>query len=247
MQEVEQPKSFLKTLKKPEFTLIVLVFCMFLIRSEFFTKSNKDQLKTTSNQNLYSMFSILNILSFIPGPFFGKLTDKIGILWIVLILNSFGLAMYAFIMFDTVVTKGIGLICFFMYTSFCLSNLYCYINVVFAPQHFGKLTGIASMIGGLWSLSSIGWYNLSTGTLISWKPNNFLLVDGLMICFGVISMILWIIMFRLNKKQKAKSHFFTRLQTQQSKNIVASIEAPKLVVKDVYTPKTEGKSTEISP
>eukprot|EP00922_Rhytidocystis_sp_ex-Travisia-forbesii_P048777 GHVS01072648.1.p1 GENE.GHVS01072648.1~~GHVS01072648.1.p1 ORF type:complete len:630 (+),score=42.22 GHVS01072648.1:235-2124(+) len=198
---VEQPgrgrkeESYLDQLKKPEFLLIVPFFCICLIRGEFFSKSNREMLVTSSGNNVYEIFTILNIMTFIPGPIFGKLCDTIGILWVILIINTDGIFMYFFVIFDAYASKLISTIFFFVYTSFVLSNLYCYVADTFPAEHFGKLTGLASLCGGMFTLTSMGFYRMSTGdTFESLGAYQFAPACAIMIAFGILNFGLWTIM-----------------------------------------------------
>ncbi|PHJ22096.1 major facilitator family protein [Cystoisospora suis] len=201
--------TFLSSLKSKEFLLIVPCFLIALLRAEFYTKSNKEQLQVVhiengveTSSNVYQMFSILNILSFLPGPMFGKLTDKYGILLVITILNTCGIFLYIFVMPNVLACKGISTLIYFIYCSFVLSNLYCYVAINFPSEFFGKLTGLASLIGGVFSLTSIGWYKLSSDTLIDMFPDNFLIVDGIMIAFGLINCFIIYQMFREQKRKR---------------------------------------------
>eukprot|EP00921_Rhytidocystis_pertsovi_P002991 GHVQ01004987.1.p1 GENE.GHVQ01004987.1~~GHVQ01004987.1.p1 ORF type:complete len:665 (+),score=76.74 GHVQ01004987.1:972-2966(+) len=186
--------SYVSNLKRPEFLLMLPFFCLCLIRAEFYSKSNKEVLVTSDGDNVYELFSIFNILSFIPGPILGRLCDKIGILWVVMILNVDGIFVYLFALFDNHSCKVISVLFFFVYTSFVLSNLYCYIADVFPTEHFGKLTGLASMVGGLFTLSSIGFYRMSTGDL------GFTPAICIMISFGLLNIVLWWFMYSRQRK-----------------------------------------------
>eukprot|EP00922_Rhytidocystis_sp_ex-Travisia-forbesii_P048774 GHVS01072645.1.p1 GENE.GHVS01072645.1~~GHVS01072645.1.p1 ORF type:complete len:610 (+),score=39.54 GHVS01072645.1:301-2130(+) len=200
-----QRESYLAQLKKPQFILIVPFFCLCLIRGEFYSKSNRDMLITSSGNNVYEIFTILNILTFIPGPIFGKLCDTIGILWVILIINTDGIFMYFFVIFDSYACKLISTLFFFVYTSFVLSNLYCYVADTFPAEYFGKLTGLASLCGGMFTLTSMGFYRMSTGdTFESLGAYQFAPACAIMIAFGILNFGLWTIMKVIkNKKTRA--------------------------------------------
>eukprot|EP00921_Rhytidocystis_pertsovi_P014151 GHVQ01023057.1.p1 GENE.GHVQ01023057.1~~GHVQ01023057.1.p1 ORF type:complete len:644 (+),score=70.86 GHVQ01023057.1:166-2097(+) len=201
VEESTRYSSYVSNLKRPEYLLIVPFFCMCLIRSEFYGKSNKEILVTSSGSDVYELFSIMNILSFIPCPIFGRLCDTIGILWVILILNVDGILMYLSVIFDNIPCKVISILFYFVYTSFCLSNLYCYVAVTFPAEHFGKLTGLASLVGGMFTLLSIGFYRMSTGPAFEDLGYfSFAPALGIMVGFGVINLVLWWIMKRLEVK-----------------------------------------------
>lgn len=97
--------TFLRSIMKPEFFLIVILFAFTLIRSEFYTKSNKEQLVTSSQSNFVNMYSIMTVLSFLPGPILGKLCDIVGILPVICFLNALGILMYTFLIPDVAACK----------------------------------------------------------------------------------------------------------------------------------------------
>ncbi|KFG43507.1 transporter, major facilitator family protein [Toxoplasma gondii FOU] len=194
--------SFVSTLKSKEFLLIVPCFVIALLRAEFYTKSNKEQLQVSTTSNVYQMFSVLNIMSFLPGPVFGKMADKFGILPVITILNGCGILLYIFVMPNVIACKAISTVIYFIYCSFVLSNLYCYVAINFPSEYFGKLTGLASLIGGVFSLTSIGWYKLSSETLIDLEPYNFLPADGVMVFLGIVNCFIILAMFREAKKKR---------------------------------------------
>ncbi|PFH36194.1 transporter, major facilitator family protein [Besnoitia besnoiti] len=201
-ERAEGPRSFVAALKSKEFLLIVPCFVIALLRAEFYTKSNKEQLQVSSSSNVYQMFSVLNIMSFLPGPVFGKMTDKFGILPVIATLNTFGIFLYVFVMPNVLACKAISTLLYFVYCSFVLSNLYCYVAINFPSEYFGKLTGLASLIGGVFSLTSIGWYKLSSETLLDMAPYNFLPADGIMVFFGLVNCVIILAMFRQDKAKK---------------------------------------------
>eukprot|EP00921_Rhytidocystis_pertsovi_P014150 GHVQ01023056.1.p1 GENE.GHVQ01023056.1~~GHVQ01023056.1.p1 ORF type:complete len:617 (+),score=50.19 GHVQ01023056.1:648-2498(+) len=225
--------SYGSNLKRPEFLLIVPFFCLCLIRSEFYGKSNKEILVTSSGSDVYELFSIMNVLSFVPGPIFGRLCDTIGILWVIMILNVDGILMYLSVIFDNIPCKVISILFYFVYTSFCLSNLYCYVAVTFPAEHFGKLTGLASLVGGMFTLLSIGFYRMSTGPAFEDLGYfSFAPALGIMVGFGVINLVLWWIMKRLEVKNP-KAVKTVRKSGDMELDDVVTLSRHKDVQKDV--------------
>lgn len=230
--------SFLSNIRRPEFFLIVPFFCLCLIRGEFFAKSNKDLLVTSAGDDCYTIFSVFNILTFLPGPVFGKLCDTIGILWVILILNISAINLYFFVIFDVLAVKIIGVLFYFVFTSFVLSNLYCYVAHVFPTEHFGKLTGLASFIGGMFSLLSIGLYRLCTGSAFQTiAPYQFAPVCGIMMAFGVINCALWVVMKRIHTR---RIHVVAAARFQEKLMDVVSVN-PSSAAAEEKGQKTEDK------
>ncbi|CDI78137.1 major facilitator superfamily domain-containing protein, putative [Eimeria acervulina] len=194
-------RSFWQLLLDPKFLLLLPIFVCALVRSDFYAKSNKEQLLTSDGRDLYQLFAIFNILSFIPGPIFGRLVDKYGIILVLVLLNSAGVLMFLFLVFDRIACKGLSVFFFFVYTSFVLSNVYCFISINFPEHAFGKLTGLTSATGGVFVLISMLWYKK---VLEFESPNNFIIVDGIMVAAGLLVYVLIFVLWRVSKKQREK-------------------------------------------
>lgn len=192
-------RSFAQLLMDPKFLLLLPIFVCALVRSDYYAKSNKEQLITSDGRDLYQMFAIFNILSFIPGPLFGRLVDKYGIILVLLLLNSSGVLMFFFLVFDYLACKGISVFFFFIYTSFVLSNVYCFISIHFPEHAFGKLTGLTSATGGVFVLISMLWYKK---VLEYEPPNNFIVVDGIMVAAGLLVYVLIFVLWKVSRKER---------------------------------------------
>lgn len=209
--EVEKQEAKMKqewtlwtALLSPIFLFLLPIFVVNLLRVEFYTKSNKEQLALPDGTNLYTLFSVMNILSFLPGPLMGYFSDRLGILAVLTFLNCAGIGMYAFVMPINLTTKGVSIFFFWLYASFVLSSVYCYIKMRFPNKLFGSLAGICSLVGGCFALTSIGWYKLSTDTLLSLKPKNFWPVDVVMIGGGILVFVFLAALFNLERKSKKR-------------------------------------------
>ncbi|OEH73645.1 major facilitator superfamily domain-containing protein [Cyclospora cayetanensis] len=192
-------RTFWQLISDPKFLLLLPIFCCALVRSDYYAKSNKEQLVDSNDKDLYQMFAIFNILSFIPGPVFGRIADAYGIVLVLFMLNTSGVFMFIFLMFDSLACKGISIFFFFIYTSFVLSNVYCFISIHFPEHAFGKLTGLTSATGGIFVLLSILWYKK---VLEYDPPNNFVVVDGIMVAVGLIVYALIFVLWRFSSREE---------------------------------------------
>ncbi|KAL8270233.1 hypothetical protein Esti_005854 [Eimeria stiedai] len=199
--QVEQEASLKTALANPLFLLLLPVFVVNLLRVEFYTKSNKEQMLLPDGRNLYALFSTMNILSFVPGPLMGYLSDRFGTLCVLTLLNFAGVIMYTLVMPNSLVSKAASVLSFWIYASFVLSSIYCYIKMHFPNKIFGTLAGACSLVGGCFALTSVGWYKLSTETLLSLKPRNFWPVDGGMVAGGLL-VGFFLFALRVLEKQK---------------------------------------------
>lgn len=196
-------RSFWRLIIDPKFLLLLPIFCAALVRSDYYAKSNKEQLvELSSGRDLHQMFAIFNILSFVPGPMFGRMVDAYGIIVVLLILNSSGVCMFIFLMFGNLACKGISIVFFFIYTSFVLSNVYCFISINFPEHAFGKLTGLTSATGGVFVLLSILWYKV---VLEYEYPNNFKVVDGIMVGVGFLVYMLIFALWRISRNEARRA------------------------------------------
>lgn len=207
-------RSFWWLIIDPKFLLLLPIFCAALVRSDYYAKSNKEQLvEISSGRDLQQMFAIFNILSFIPGPIFGRMVDAYGIIVVLFILNTSGVCMFIFLMFGNIACKGISIIFFFIYTSFVLSNVYCFISIHFPEHAFGKLTGLTSATGGVFVLLSILWYK----KVLEYEyPNNFIVVDGIMVGVGLLVYALIFALWRISAKEARAKVMDTQKTTAES-------------------------------
>lgn len=205
-------RSFWRLFTDPKLLLLIPVFCCALVRSDYYAKSNKEQLmEISSGRDLQQMFAIFNILSFAPGPVFGRIADAYGIIVVLLTLNTCGVLMFVFLMFDSLACKGISIVFFFVYTSFVLSNVYCFVSIYFPPHAFGKLAGLVSGAGGIFVLLSILWYKK---VLEFEYPKNFIVVDGIMVGLGILVYVLVFFLWRETRKFSQRKK--VALETQQT-------------------------------
>ncbi|KAL8270620.1 hypothetical protein Esti_005441 [Eimeria stiedai] len=157
---VQDKRSFWRLIVDPKFLLLVPIFCCALVRSDYYAKSNKEQLvEISSGKDLHQMFAIFNILSFIPGPVFGRITDVYGIVVVLFILNTM-------------------------------------------EHAFGKLTGLTSAVGGVFVLLSILWYK----KVLEYEyPNNFIVVDGMMVGVGCVVYALVFVLWRITRREAGQA------------------------------------------
>lgn len=219
--KMEREATLGTALMNPLFLLLLPVFVVNLLRVEFYTKSNKEQLTLPDGRNLYGLFSTMNILSFLPGPVMGYLSDRLGTLFVLTLLNVAGIGMYALLMPINLASKGVSIFFFWIYASFVLSSVYCYIKKHFPNKLFGSLAGICSLVGGCFALTSIGWYKLSTDTLLDLKPRNFWPVNGVMIGGGLLVCFVLVFLFALEKRGRKSG-----LELKEDRLGPADIESP---------------------
>lgn len=214
VEKREPDVSLWEVLTDVRFLLLIPVFAINLIRSEFFTKSNKEQLVAADGRNVYTLFTTLNVLAFIPAPAMGFCVDWFGTTVVFLILNLAGILMFAFVMSDKYILKVCACVCYWLYTSFVLTSIYCYVKQKFPNKRFGTISGVTCMVGGAFSLTSIGWYKLSAETLTSWTPKNFWMVDWFMMVGGIAVFVSTIMMEAADRRFRGSSDNLSTTATQ---------------------------------
>lgn len=168
------------------YILIVIYFCISLLRNEFCVKTADKQMG-----ELYSVWGeIIAPLRFIPCIAMGLLTDYLGVYFSLSFLNALGILMYLFATIPLKAFRYLNVCVAFVYTSFVLSSVYTYLAVTQPREHFGKLTGCASLCAGLFTLLSMG---MIRAPLLS--MNITILVVGVLLIFLVLYL------YRIDKKK----------------------------------------------
>ncbi|OEH74733.1 major facilitator family protein [Cyclospora cayetanensis] len=98
-------------------------------------------------------------LSTFPCLIIGRVTDYVPIVPVMLFVNSTGVLCYVLALADGPIVGYASITFFSIYISVFTSQVYIFIKEVFTSVHYGKLIGIASMVGGLLSLTSNWLYN----------------------------------------------------------------------------------------
>lgn len=88
--------------------------------------------------------------------------DFVPIIPIMIFVNTMGVLSFLLAMCDSVTMDYLSVAFFSVYISTFTSQVYILIKNLYTSVHFGKLIGIASMLGGVLSLSSKGLYDMLT-------------------------------------------------------------------------------------
>ncbi|CDJ54258.1 hypothetical protein, conserved [Eimeria brunetti] len=146
--EVMIKHPFSKTLFSEKYLLIVTYFIAVGWVTAFYQEAHDRILVPTAKDFLGSVLPF----SFIPCIILGKLSETIGILAIMGIVNTAGLLAYSFSLKQTVATGVISVLCFTVYMALFVSQVFVYVEENFPAKFFGRLIGIVQLIGGLSSL-----------------------------------------------------------------------------------------------
>lgn len=213
--ETVKTSSFWRQFLSLRYFLICLYFVVVSWSSAYYQQAARRMFTS----EVISVLEILLPLSFIPCILLGKLADIIGILRVLVIVNTFGVLMYSFSFPKMVNSTGyISSIAFIMYMSLFTSQVFVYIESSFSPDHFGKLIGIASMVGGLSSLVTNALYEDVTVKKNDGDPLVIQIVMTVLLCLQYV----WILILGILKKQR----------TPPSPPYTKSIQAPAASTRD---------------
>lgn len=167
----------------------IVIYCIVnILRNGYYTVSAKDRLGPA-----FAVLEVMILLAFLPGPICGYLVNKVGPFPVMHALNICIGAVFVFV-FLADISSNETLINILCYTStvfalpfmgFILSQVYCYIAIVFEPKDLGKLVGFSSLVAGFCGLLTevltsiardIGFVYVDLSNVIISIASGFLLV-----------------------------------------------------------------------
>ncbi|KAL8451831.1 hypothetical protein Emed_001711 [Eimeria media] len=144
----ECSRSIFRSLLSERFLLIALYFIGVSWVSSFYQEAHSRMLSSGPQRFLGAVLP----LSFIPCIFLGKCSDAVGILPVMMAVNTAGLLAYLCSLSQDAAAGYASVLFFMVYMSLFSSQIFIYINAAFNSQHFGRLVGLVEMTGGLLSL-----------------------------------------------------------------------------------------------
>ncbi|PFH36991.1 transporter, major facilitator family protein [Besnoitia besnoiti] len=168
------------------------------------------------SKNAEYTLEIMTPLSTIPCLIFGVVINRIGIMPVILTLNTIGLFTYVCVVAaESVVAQYFSVVFFFMYISIFTTQMYVFVEATFDSAHFGKLIGFASLIGGLLSLiSNVLYGDVTVGLL---NGNTQPVVMALIV---VLVLMYPLLLFMQKKKMMKEKH-----QQEDIRNRVMELKA----------------------
>ncbi|PFH36359.1 hypothetical protein BESB_045510 [Besnoitia besnoiti] len=170
--------SFWKQLLSIRYCLIVVYFVVVSWGTSYYQQAARRMFSDA----VISVLEVLLPLSFIPCIILGKIADMVGIFKVLFVINSAGLLTYVFSFFDSDGTGYASALCFMIYMSLLTSQMFVYIEATFSPNHFGKLIGIGTMVGGLLSLVSNCLYEDVTVNREGGNPRSIQIAMTALLC-----------------------------------------------------------------
>ncbi|CDI75179.1 hypothetical protein EPH_0004490 [Eimeria praecox] len=201
LTRVPASHTFLKTLFSEKYLLVVIYFTAVGWITSFYQEAHDRILEPTALKFLGNALPF----SFIPCIILGKLSEIIGILAVMGIVNSAGVLAYSFSLKQTVTTGIISVLCFMVYMSLFVSQVFVYVEENFPAKFFGRLIGTVQLIGGLLSLLCSPLFHLTVGL----GPKGMYVVQlpmiGLLLLMYVVLARMWWIHRRSQVSQKRES------------------------------------------
>ncbi|CDJ64748.1 hypothetical protein, conserved [Eimeria necatrix] len=164
-QEPDEPHEaqlnhpFLRTMFSEKYILIVVYFVAVGCITAFYQEAHDRILVPAAEDFLGSALPF----SFIPCIILGKLSESIGILAVMGIVNTAGVLAYVFSLKQTLAMGIFSVLCFTVYMALFVSQVFVYIEENFPAKFFGRLIGIVQMVGGLLSLLCSPLFHLTVG------------------------------------------------------------------------------------
>lgn len=183
----------IKMLLNPIYFPIVLYCILNIQRNSYYTTSAKDRLGPA-----VSLLETMTLLAFLPGPICGYLVHRFSPFAVMHGLNfsigcTFVCTVIAYFCLNAGSTVGsnvfnyISTLFCLPFMGFILSQVYCYVAIVFEPKDLGKLVGFSSLVAGLCGLLSgyiidfarrIGFVYVDVAYIIVTIASGFLLLFG---------------------------------------------------------------------
>lgn len=195
--EATTDRTFLKTLFCEQYLLVVVYFVAVGWITSFYQEAHDRILVSKAQAFLGSALPF----SFIPCIVLGKLSEYIGILPVMAIVNTSGMLSYAFSLKQSVTTGVISVLWFMVYMSLFVSQVFVYVEETFPARFFGRLIGIVQLVGGLLSLLCNPLFHVTVGL----GPKGLYLVQLPMIGLLLVMYVVLFRMWMIRKKKLAAS------------------------------------------
>ncbi|SCL99460.1 novel putative transporter 1 [Plasmodium chabaudi adami] len=141
---------FFKVLLSYPSICVIVYFILFNISTVFYAMVT--DIYFSYNKSLINMINILMPLSFIPCIIFGRFINKYGAAIIIILMNACSALMHLTALIQHQVAGVISVFLYMCVASIYTSQIYCFLSRAFPSVVFGKLVGITSLFGGMFSL-----------------------------------------------------------------------------------------------
>lgn len=178
-------------LLSPLYFPVVIISVSNLIRNGYYNLTAKERLGSAS-----ITLQIVNVLAFVPGPICGYIVNRWSPFVVMHGLNGFMAMVFTCLIIAgqttgmfSVVLYHMSAVLFLPFVAFLLSQVYCYIALVFDPADMGKLSGFASFIAGVCSFATKPLAEAKSSTV------GFLYMDivNLVVTFLTVGLTLYLV------------------------------------------------------
>ncbi|SCL96464.1 novel putative transporter 1 [Plasmodium chabaudi adami] len=141
---------FFKELLSYPSICIIVYFILFNISAVFYGMLT--DIYFSYDRSIINIINVLMPLSFIPCIIFGRFINKYGATIIIILMNAFSALMHLTALIQHQLAGIISALLYMCIASIYTSQVYCFLLKVFPSIIFGKLLGITSLFGGMFSL-----------------------------------------------------------------------------------------------
>eukprot|EP00922_Rhytidocystis_sp_ex-Travisia-forbesii_P054268 GHVS01080486.1.p1 GENE.GHVS01080486.1~~GHVS01080486.1.p1 ORF type:complete len:791 (-),score=77.68 GHVS01080486.1:258-2630(-) len=195
---VYAPVSFKRHVLSVDYLCIVLYFMLTSIALSFWIVS----IPRLHGDKVNAFYGNISPLSFVFCLIHGKLVDCAGILWVLAGNTLAGVLCFMLSLVPGAPAPGyVAAVAMVIYVSFYTNQLYCFLEWRFDVLYFGKLAGIASAAGGLFSLLAQPLYGPLSKHLLH---GNFRVVGSTMLTALVFNEFFVVALWWINRRNETK-------------------------------------------
>ncbi|CAD2096418.1 novel putative transporter 1, putative [Plasmodium vinckei brucechwatti] len=199
---------FFKVLLSYPSICIIIYFILFNVSSVFYGMTT--DIYFSYDMPIINIINVLMPLSFIPCIIFGRFINKYGATIVIILINAFSTLMHLTALTQHQLTVIISVLLYMCITSIYTSQFYCFLSRVFPSVIFGKLLGITSLFGGMFSLFCEKLYGSISNS--SENKNDPTTISILLAIFFIIMFLPITILYIRNYEKNIES---VNLQTNQ--------------------------------
>lgn len=165
-----------------------------ILRNNFYLTSAATQLGPAE-----PFLSLVNVLTFIPGPILGLIVDKYGPLCVLVGVNTTNSLVFVVLLLGPLLGSNsaahdamryMSVILAFPGIGFLLNQVYCYIAVYFPQADMGKLAGFACFVAGICGLVVTPMTTYAERIHSFWEMNLVNIVLSF-IAYALIGFLIW--------------------------------------------------------
>ncbi|XP_026190223.1 uncharacterized protein LOC34618029 [Cyclospora cayetanensis] len=171
-------------------------------------------------------------LSTLPCIILGRLTDFVPVIYVMMVTNTAGALSFGLAIPEGLKKDFFSVCCFSVYISIFSSQVYIFVKKHFTSLNFGRLIGVASMLGGLVSLVSNPLYQQVTMEHDQGDPDPIMWGIFYTICGAYFLLIFMAIVSSRKKRLETAAMVLEKTQTAHTnsgrpKRIIEASASPQ--------------------